>query len=67
MKQIICDKCNKILKEEDLDKVTQVELPYLFSAKAWQYKYFDLCEDCVNKLNELIEQTKCDFINKEDK
>lgn len=65
MKQAICDKCKKVLKEEDFDKITRVELPYLFSAKAWQYKNFDLCNECVEKLNELIRQTKCDFITKE--
>lgn len=64
MKQVICDKCKKVLKEEDFDKITSVQLPYLFSAKAWQYKNFDLCDECVDKVNELIEQTKCDFITK---
>ena len=65
MKQVICDKCKKLLKEEDFDKVTRIELPYLFSANAWQYKNFDLCDECVNKLNNLIEQTRCNFINNE--
>ena len=65
MKQAICDKCKKVLKEEDFDKMTSVRLPYLYSAKAWQYKMFDLCDDCVDKLNELVEQTKCGFISKE--
>lgn len=65
MKQAICDKCKKVLKEEDFDKITSVQLPYLFSAKAWQYKKFDLCDECIDKINVLIEQIKCDFITKE--
>ena len=65
MKQAICDKCKKEFKEEDFDKITRVELPYMYSAKAWQYKKFDLCDECVDKLNQFIEQTKCDFITKE--
>lgn len=62
MKQVICDKCKKVLKEEDFGKITSIPLPYMFSAREWQYKKFDLCDDCIDKLNKLIEQTKCDFI-----
>lgn len=69
MKQAICDKCKKVLKEEDFDKITSAKLPYLKTyhghGSCWQYKTFDLCDECVDKLNELIEQTKCDFITKE--
>lgn len=65
MKKTICDKCKKEFEEEDFDKITCVTLPYIYSAKAWQCKKFDLCDECVDKLKELIEQTKCDFITKE--
>lgn len=65
MKQVICDKCKKVLKEEDFDKIIRVDLPYLFSAKAWQYKTFDLCNECAKELDELIGQAKYDFISKE--
>lgn len=69
MKQAICDKCKRVLKEEDFDKITSVKLPYLKTyhgtGSCWQYKTFDLCDECVDKLNDLIEQIKCDFITKE--
>lgn len=69
MKQTICDKCKKILKEEDFDKITSVKMPYIKTyhrdGSCWQYKDYDLCKECANELKELIEQTRCDFITKE--
>lgn len=68
MKQVICDKCKKVFKEEDFDKVTREKLPYKKvyqdNIEYWYYENYDLCNECVAKLNDLIEQTKCDFITK---
>jgi hypothetical protein len=38
---------------------------YQDNIEYWYYEEYDLCGNCVNKLNDLIEQTKCDFITKE--
>ena len=68
MKQAICDKCGKIIEEEDFNKIHSVQLPYFKTyhgnGSCWQEKRYDLCDYCVNELNELINKVKCDFINK---
>ena len=62
MRQIICDKCKKVFDERGIDSIKAIKLPYLFAASAWQYKSFDLCDNCAKQLDEEIRVTEAKFI-----
>ena len=56
----ICDRC----KKEIITEAKRVNLPYEYACKAWQYKTFDLCGDCVDKLKDVVTIAQSDFINR---
>lgn len=65
MQQVICDKCHRVFKGNEMDKVHIKELSYVFACKAWQIKKFDLCEDCISILDRMTRELQSRFINPE--
>ena len=52
MKKYICDKCqNELLREGDLREVL-----FLGKIKEGQIKNLELCEECKDKLQDLVKQ-----------
>ena len=56
-----CDICNKqITSRRDIFK--QISLPYEYSCKAYQNKNFDVCSECQIALNNILVETKLEFV-----
>lgn len=63
---ITCDKCKKTI-DKPIDEHFQTHLPYVYACRAWQVKGFDLCDDCRNRLDDVVARAKCAFINRKEK
>lgn len=61
MTKYVCDLCGKeVNKENKLKSITFNS--YHIYGDMWFFKNYELCKDCVNELNERLEECKENFL-----
>lgn len=64
MRKLICDKCGKLIKENEPVFVRSLCYHYDVAIPANWCKDYDLCSECSEKLDNLLYKTQANFINK---
>lgn len=62
---LTCDKCKKTI-DKPIDQHFQTHLPYIYACGVWQVKGFDLCDECRDRLDDVVTRAKCAFINRKE-
>ena len=55
MKAIICDKCKKVIENEELSETTSL---YFLDYEGAKYMEMDLCDECCGEIVNFIEESE---------